>query len=37
VAVGIGGNLVSNRLVNEGAFDQITAAAQAVVEALAAN
>ena len=37
VAVGIGGNLVSNRLVNEGAFDQITAAAQAVVEVLAAN
>jgi 2-dehydro-3-deoxyphosphogluconate aldolase/(4S)-4-hydroxy-2-oxoglutarate aldolase len=37
VAVGIGGNLVSNRLVAEGAFDQITAAAQACVAALAAN
>jgi 2-dehydro-3-deoxyphosphogluconate aldolase/(4S)-4-hydroxy-2-oxoglutarate aldolase len=37
VAVGIGGNLVSNRLVAEGAFDQITAAAKAVVAALAAN
>ena len=37
VAVGIGGNLVSNRLVAEGAFDQITAAARAVVAALAAS
>lgn len=37
VAVGIGGNLVSNRLVAEGAFDQITAAARACVAALAAN
>jgi 2-dehydro-3-deoxyphosphogluconate aldolase / (4S)-4-hydroxy-2-oxoglutarate aldolase len=37
VAVGIGGNLVSNRLVAEGAFAQITAAAQACVAALAAN
>jgi 2-dehydro-3-deoxyphosphogluconate aldolase/(4S)-4-hydroxy-2-oxoglutarate aldolase len=34
VAVGIGGNLVSNRLVAEGAYDQITAAAKAVVAAL---
>ena len=34
VAVGIGGNLVSNRLVAEGAFDQITAAARACVAGL---
>ncbi|HUG33515.1 MAG TPA: bifunctional 4-hydroxy-2-oxoglutarate aldolase/2-dehydro-3-deoxy-phosphogluconate aldolase [Anaerolineales bacterium] len=34
VAVGIGGNLVSNKLVASGAFDQITAAAQAAVEAV---
>jgi 2-dehydro-3-deoxyphosphogluconate aldolase/(4S)-4-hydroxy-2-oxoglutarate aldolase len=37
VAVGIGGNLVSNRLVAEGAFDQITAAAKACVAALTAS
>jgi len=37
VAVGIGGNLVSNRLVAEGAFAQITAAAETCVAALAAN
>ena len=37
VAVGIGGNLVSNRLVAEGAFDQIKAAAEMCVAALAAN
>ena len=34
VAVGIGGNLVSNKLVASGAFDQITATAKACVEAL---
>lgn len=34
VAVGVGGNLVSNRLVAEGAYDQITAAARACVAAL---
>ena len=34
VAVGIGGNLVSNRVVAEGAFDQITAAARACVAGL---
>jgi 2-dehydro-3-deoxyphosphogluconate aldolase/(4S)-4-hydroxy-2-oxoglutarate aldolase len=34
VAVGIGGNLVSNRLVAEGAYDQITAAARACVASL---
>jgi 2-dehydro-3-deoxyphosphogluconate aldolase/(4S)-4-hydroxy-2-oxoglutarate aldolase len=34
VAVGIGGNLVSNRLVAERAFDQITAAAKACVAGL---
>ena len=37
VAVGIGGNLVSNRLVAEAAYDQITAAAKACVAALTAN
>jgi len=37
VAVGIGGNLVSNKLVSEGAFDQITATAQACVLAVHAN
>jgi 2-dehydro-3-deoxyphosphogluconate aldolase/(4S)-4-hydroxy-2-oxoglutarate aldolase len=37
VAVGIGGNLVSNRLVAEGAFDQIKAAAEMCVAAIAAN
>jgi 2-dehydro-3-deoxyphosphogluconate aldolase/(4S)-4-hydroxy-2-oxoglutarate aldolase len=37
VAVGIGGNLGSNRLVAEGAFAQITAAARACVEALKAG
>jgi len=34
VAVGIGGNLVSNKLVAAGAFDQITAVAQACVNAV---
>jgi len=34
VAVGIGGNLVSNRLVAAGAFDQITETAQACVQAV---
>lgn len=34
VAVGIGGNLVSSKLVAAGAFDQITAAARACVEAV---
>ena len=34
VAVGIGGNLVSNTLVEAGAFDQITATAQACVKAV---
>ena len=37
VAVGIGGNLVSHRLVAEGAYNQITAAARACVAALAAD
>jgi 2-dehydro-3-deoxyphosphogluconate aldolase/(4S)-4-hydroxy-2-oxoglutarate aldolase len=36
VAVGIGGNLVSNKLVAAGAFDQITAAARAAVKAVGA-
>jgi 2-dehydro-3-deoxyphosphogluconate aldolase/(4S)-4-hydroxy-2-oxoglutarate aldolase len=34
VAVGIGGNLVSNKLVAAGAFDQITAGAKACMEAV---
>ena len=34
VAVGIGGNLVSNKLVAAEAFDQITATARACVEAI---
>ncbi|MBA3944973.1 MAG: bifunctional 4-hydroxy-2-oxoglutarate aldolase/2-dehydro-3-deoxy-phosphogluconate aldolase [Herpetosiphonaceae bacterium] len=34
VAVGIGGNLVSNKLVAAGAFDQITAVARACVAAV---
>ena len=34
VAVGIGGNLVSNKLVAAGAFDQITTTAQACVAAV---
>jgi len=34
VAVGIGGNLVSNKLVAAEAFDQITATAQACMESL---
>jgi len=34
VAVGIGGNLVSNKLVAAGAFDQITAAARACMNAV---
>jgi len=34
VAVGIGGNLVSNKVVAAGAFDQITAAAEACVAAI---
>jgi 2-dehydro-3-deoxyphosphogluconate aldolase/(4S)-4-hydroxy-2-oxoglutarate aldolase len=34
VAVGIGGNLVSNKAVASGAFEQITAAARACVAAL---
>ena len=34
VAVGIGGNLVSNKLVATGAFDQITAKAQACMDAI---
>jgi 2-dehydro-3-deoxyphosphogluconate aldolase / (4S)-4-hydroxy-2-oxoglutarate aldolase len=34
VAVGIGGNLVSNKLVAEEAFDQITATAQACMDAI---
>jgi 2-dehydro-3-deoxyphosphogluconate aldolase/(4S)-4-hydroxy-2-oxoglutarate aldolase len=36
VAVGIGGNLVSNRLVAAGAFEQITKTAQACVQAVQA-
>ena len=34
VAVGIGGNLVSNKLVAAEAFDQITVVAQACVDAV---
>ena len=34
VAVGIGGNLVSNKLVRDGALDQITATARACVAAV---
>jgi len=34
VAVGIGGNLVSNKLVAAGAFDQITLAARACMDAI---
>ncbi len=37
VAVGIGGNLVSNKLVAAEAFDQITATAQACMDAIHAN
>jgi 2-dehydro-3-deoxyphosphogluconate aldolase/(4S)-4-hydroxy-2-oxoglutarate aldolase len=37
VAVGIGGNLISNKLVAAGAFDQITATAHACVMAVHAN
>ena len=37
VAVGIGGNLVSNKLVEQGAFDSITAAARACVQAIRNN
>jgi len=37
VAVGIGGNLVSNKLVDAGAFDQITETAQACVRAVHGN
>src|SRR6185503_11826028 len=37
VAVGIGGNLVSNKLVAAEAFDQITATARACVESLQAG
>lgn len=37
VAVGIGGNLVSNKLVAAGAFDQITAGAQRCVAATRAE
>jgi 2-dehydro-3-deoxyphosphogluconate aldolase/(4S)-4-hydroxy-2-oxoglutarate aldolase len=37
VAVGIGGNLVSNRLVKTGGFDQITSTARACVEAVHAK
>ena len=36
VAVGIGGNLVSNKLIAAEAFDQITATAQACIDALRA-
>jgi 2-dehydro-3-deoxyphosphogluconate aldolase/(4S)-4-hydroxy-2-oxoglutarate aldolase len=36
VAVGIGGNLVSNKLVAAEAFDQITATAQACIDAIRA-
>lgn len=35
VGVGVGGSLVSNKLVNAGAFDQITDAAKAVTAAVA--
>lgn len=34
VGVGVGGNLVSAKLVDEGKFDEITAAAKAYVEAI---
>jgi 2-dehydro-3-deoxyphosphogluconate aldolase/(4S)-4-hydroxy-2-oxoglutarate aldolase len=34
VAVGIGGNLVSNKLIAAGAFDQITETARACVSAV---
>ena len=37
VAVGIGGNLVSNKLVAEEAFDQITATAQACMDSIHAH
>jgi 2-dehydro-3-deoxyphosphogluconate aldolase / (4S)-4-hydroxy-2-oxoglutarate aldolase len=37
VAVGIGGNLVSNKLVAAEAFDQITATAQACMDAIHAH
>ena len=37
VAVGIGGNLVSNKLVAEEAFDQITAKAQACTDSIHAH
>lgn len=37
VAVGIGGNLVSNKLVAEEAFDQITATAQACMDSIHAQ
>ena len=37
VAVGIGGNLVSNKLVAAEAFDQITLTAQACVDAIRVN
>ncbi len=37
VAVGIGGNLVSNKLVAAEAFDQITITAQACMDAIHAN
>ena len=37
VAVGIGGNLVSNKLVAEGAFDQITAKAQVCRDSIHAH
>ena len=37
VAVGIGGNLVSNKLVAAQAFDQITATAQACMDAIHAH
>ena len=37
VALGIGGNLVSNKLVAAGAFEQITSAAQAYVAAVHAD
>ena len=37
VAVGIGGNLVSNKLVAEEAFEQITATAQACIDSIHAH
>ena len=37
VAVGIGGNLVSNKLVAAEAFDQITATAKACMDAIHAH